>query len=212
MTHWPWLPYLVTDYIEHMYDVLLPKRKWDVFEWGCGASTLFFSIDLGAKVISVEHNQEWFSKIDIELRSYNGPKHCQINFIPPEPGSLGSDPGNPEHYKSASTELGEVNFKNYVSAIDEYGDFDLILIDGMARASCLAHAFSHVKPDGCIVLDNTGDRPYYLAQAGHLFGNWESGWEKLTFMGYGPILAYKWETTIFINRGKGFYEPTQDNQ
>ncbi len=76
----------------------------------------------------------------------------------------------------------------------------------MARASCLAHAYNHVADGGCIVLDNTGDRPYYLKQTVRLFGNYEKGWERVTFMGYGPILDYKWETTIFIKRTKQDYE------
>lgn len=206
MTHWPWLPYLVTDYIKSILDNS-PDRL-EVFEWGSGESSLFFAENPKVKsLVSIEHDFSWSFKVKNELGYLD---HCIYiyYFVPPEPGSLGSDPGNPEHYKSASTELGEVNFKQYASIIDKYDLFDLILIDGMARASCLKHAFNHVKPGGCIVLDNTGDRPYYLAQTEHLFGNWESGWEKLTFMGYGPILAYKWETTIFVNRRKGFYEPT----
>lgn len=191
----PWLPYLATKYIEWLH----PQ---DVFEWGSGESTLFFC-GLGADIVSVEHDKEWYDKIKGVLWRDNW--IADYYLIPPDPGSLGPDPGNPEHYKSASTELGDVNFKKYVSAIDSRGLFDLILIDGMARASCLKHAFSHVRRGGCIVLDNTGDRPYYLAQTGYLFGNWESGWERVTFHGWGPILAYKWETTFFINRGRDDY-------
>lgn len=204
MIHLPWLPYQATNYIESTLDN--SPDSLEIFEWGTGGSTLWFTKNIKTKwLISVEHNLDWSNKVKSELSQV---EHCPYihHFVPPEPSSLGSDPGNPEHYKSASTELGEVNFRRYVSVIDKYGLFDLILIDGMARASCLAHAFNHIKPGGCIVLDNTGDRPYYLAQTSRLFGNWESGWEKLTFMGYGPILAYKWETTIFVNRGKDFYE------
>lgn len=194
----PWLPYLVTDYIRR----LKPKR---VFEWGSGESTLFF-FGLGVRnLISVEHSQEWFDSTNKKL-SDNNTIHVSYYLIPYESGSLGSDKANPSHYRSGSTNLGDVNFKRYVSVIDSYGKFDLILIDGMTRASCLYRAFNHVAEGGCIVLDNTGDRPYYLEQTAHLFGNWESGWERITFMGYGPILDYKWETSIFINKVKASYE------
>lgn len=194
----PWLPYLATDYIKR----LKPQR---VFEWGSGQSTLFF-YDIGVSwLFSVEHDKEWFDKTNKELLKHNT-IHIAYNLIPYETGTIGPDKANPTHYKSGSTELGDVNFKRYCSAIDDYGKFDLILIDGMARASCLAHAVSHVTEGGCIVLDNTGDRPYYLEQTAHLFGDYEAGWEKVTFMGYGPILDYKWETTIFINKRKRHYE------
>ncbi len=189
----PWLPYLVTDYIKQ----LKPQR---VFEWGSGESTLFFVRTIGViHLVSIEHDREWFDKVG-DLPT------IERWLVPYEQGSLGSDKANPAHYKSGSTNLGDVNFKKYASAIDNYGKFDLILIDGMARASCLAHAYSHVTDGGCIVLDNTGDRPYYLAQTAHLFGNYESGWETIKFMGYGPILDYKWETTVFINKQKRDYE------
>jgi hypothetical protein len=193
----PWLPYLVTDYIKQ----LKPNR---VFEWGSGESTLFF-LDLGiTKIVSIEHDREWYNNLSLTGKKY--PAYYEHKFIPFEDGSLGDNQANPLHYKSGSTNLGDVNFKRYASVIDNYGLFDLILIDGMARASCLHHAFNHVAPGGCIVLDNTGDRPYYLEQTEAMFGNYETGWEKITMMGYGPILDYKWETTIFINRSKVDYE------
>jgi len=192
----PWLPYLVTDYIRQ----LKPKR---VFEWGSGESTLFFRAMPITQIVSIEHDMEWYNKLNPRL-SQNAITGYKL--ILHEQGSLGNDKANPSHYKSGSTNLGDVNFKKYCSAIDDYGKFDLILIDGMARASCLYHAINHVAEGGCIVLDNTGDRSYYLEQTAYLFGDYESGWERVTFMGYGPILAYKWETSIFINRTKRSYE------
>lgn len=196
MTNQPWLPYLATEYIKR----LKPKS---VFEWGSGGSTLFF-VGLGAQVVSIEHDPDWHYKVSvamIERRSGD----LIYGLIRYEQGEIGPDKANPDHYKSGSTELGPVNFKRYASAIDEYGLFDLILIDGMARASCLKHAISHVKAGGCIVLDNA-DRDYYLAQTAHLFGNYEDGWERIEFMGYGPILDYQWKTLILKNTRKNNYE------
>jgi len=190
----PWLPYLVTDYIQQLH----PRT---IFEWGSGEGTRWLSKQGLFQLVSIEHNQEWYNNTKSVI-----PEWVDYQFIPFEDELLGNDPANPLHYKSGSTNLGDVNFKRYASIIDEYGLFDLILIDGMARASCLHHAFNHVAPGGCIVLDNTGDRPYYLEQTEAMFGNYEAGWEKVTMMGYGPILSYKWETTIFINRSKADYE------
>ncbi len=193
----PWLPYLATEYIRKLNPDF-------VFEWGSGGSSLFFTDELHVDtLVSVEHDAVWWEKVHPLIPYYHD--HLLIPYEIPE---LGSDPANPMHYKSASTELGPVNFKKYASAIDwcGYGPFDLILIDGMARASCLYHAISHVKPGGCIVLDNVGDRPYYLAQTDYLFGNYESGWERIVFSGYGPILDYQWSTLILKNTKKADYE------
>lgn len=195
MENKPWLPYQATRYIES----LKPKK---VFEWGSGGSTLFWT-QLGCSfLVSIEHDQGWYDKIKPQLPEWVDYKH-----IPFEEGEICNDKSDPCCYKSGSTELGQVNFKKYASAIDEYGSFDLVLIDGMARTSCLVHAHSHVRPGGVIVLDNTGDRPYYLEKTeDRLFGNWETGWEKIKFFGYGPILDYKWECSIFINSRKNDYK------
>jgi hypothetical protein len=196
----PWLPYMATRYIaEYLEEQMRPLK---VFEWGSGGSTLFFA-RLGIEfLVSIEHDREWWEKVNGAL-----PERYILDYrlIPYEEGEIGPDKGNPAHYKSGSTELGPVNFKKYASVIDEYGKFDLILIDGMARASCLYHAISHVKEGGCIVLDNVGDRPYYLAQTDYLFGNYEDGWERIQFSGYGPILAYQWSTLILKNTRKSDY-------
>lgn len=190
----PWLPYLATEYIRNL-------KPQSVFEWGSGGSTLFFA-ELGVDtLVSIEHNQEWWERIRGDLWG-----HYEYHLIPYEAGEIGPDKANPSHYKSGSTELGPVNFKKYASAIDRYGKFDLILIDGMARASCLYHAISHAKDGGCIVLDNVGDRPYYLEQTDYLFGNYEDGWERIEFTGYGPILDYQWSTLILKNTRKSDYD------
>lgn len=192
----PWLPYLVTDYIRR----LKPQR---VFEWGSGESTLFFHT-IGVQHLStVEHSQEWFDGTNKKLSDKNI-IHAGYNLIPHEDGPIGSNPANPVHYKSASTELGEVNFKQYATLIDRLNSsklFDLILIDGMARASCLYHAASHVVEGGCIILDNA-ERDYYMQNVAFLF----EGWERIEFTGYGPILDYQWKTLVLINKRKRHYE------
>jgi len=140
-------------------------------------------------VVSVEHEP---ARLLTDL-----PQNVETLLIPIEEGEIGPDPSDPEHYKSASTEIGKMNFRRYCHAIDDYGKFDLVLVDGMAHASCIALAVSHVRPGGWLVVDNTGDRPYYLEKTGQLFGNWDGGWERVTFFGRGPLLSYLWETSIF---------------
>lgn len=192
MGNQPWLPYLVTDYIKR----LKPGR---VFEWGSGESTIFF-YDIGAQhLVSVEHSKEWFDDTNKKLSV----AHVGYNLIPYEDGTIGSNPANPVHYKSASTELGEVNFKRYATLVDRMIDskYDLILIDGMARASCLYHAASHVAEGGCIVLDNA-ERDYYMQNVAFLF----EGWERILFEGYGPQLDYQWKTLVLVNKRKRHYE------
>jgi len=179
----PWLPFLETEFLAAR---ILPR--WRCFEWGSGESTLWLA-DRCQHVVTVEHDREF-------MRSY--PPNVELLFKTPELWEIGPDPSEPAHYRSGSTVLGPGrNWRDYASIIDPYGEFDLVLVDGMARASCINHAVSHVKEGGWLVVDNTGDRPWYLAKTAHLFGNWDGGWERVTFFGRGPILSYLWETTMF---------------
>jgi predicted O-methyltransferase YrrM len=59
-----------------------------------------------------------------------------------------------------------MDFALYVKQIDEFPDeyFDIILIDGRARPSCIKRSVSKVKPGGLLILDNS-EREYYLAKA-----------------------------------------------
>ncbi len=184
----PWLPYLVADYIRRVI------KPTSVFEWGSGGSTvMFLGMNVG-RLVSIEHDPPWYERIRDEIARRNL-WALDYRLIPYEPGEIGPDKADPAHYKSGSTELGPVNFRAYCSAIDNEPPFDLVLVDGMARASCLAHAASKVKPGGWLVLDNTGDRPYYLAKTRHLFEDWET----VVIDGHGPILDYPWQTTMMRN-------------
>lgn len=194
----PWLPYQATQLI---YQI----RPRNVFEWGTGGSTIAF-LAMGARVVSVENDADWADKVQQELSSRYLPKNVlDYNLIPYELGNIGTDYSNPHHYKSYNTELPPANFKKYCEFIDNYGVFDLILIDGFARASCIMHAINHVAPGGWLVIDNT-DRDWYFKNTLRLFGNYESGWERIDVMGYGPILAYQWKTTFFRNANKSNYQ------
>ena len=139
-------------------------RGCSVFEYGGGGSTLYF-LDKGANVITVEHDQVWFDKLNREID-----KNCLTNnwtglMIKPtgKPTEEESDASDPDLYTSSDSEFDELWFKDYVSSIDCFSDssFDFVIIDGRSRPSCMKHSVSKVKVGGFLVLDNT-ERVYYL--------------------------------------------------
>lgn len=155
----PWLNFPAVDF--------LTKQKINssnVFEFGGGGSTLFFCKN-GAQVITVEDHAEWF-KILTKTISEKGYSTWNGLFIPSEPFSGTENhrsPENPSDFMSAAPGLGHLSFEKYARSIDSYptGHFDIILVDGRARPSCIQQAIPRLKINGFLVIDNT-ERSYYL--------------------------------------------------
>ena len=138
-----------------------------VFEYGSGGSTLFF-LKKGYSVVSIEHCKEWYNKSNLEIKK-NDIWAAKWNSFLVEPEYDGvkqtkNEYSNPLCYKSAG--YNNFNFRKYVSTIDQFPDamFDIILIDGRARPSCIVHASKKVKMGGIIIIDNT-ERDYYLSES-----------------------------------------------
>jgi predicted O-methyltransferase YrrM len=87
-----------------------------------------------------------------------------------------------------------LDFGDYVASIDEIGgSFDLIVIDGRARAACLRQAIPHLAEDGLIVFDNSNRARYAEAIL-------TSGLRATRYRGLAPCLPYQSETTV-LRRG-----------
>jgi hypothetical protein len=182
MDDYPWLVYEAIDFLE---EILQPD--WRVFEWGSGGSTLFYANRV-AHVISIEHEQEPMLDLHKEILDREI-TNCILAFMPPEPGELGQDNSNPAHFYSKA--YAGKNFKRYATAIELFrGSFDLVLVNGRARPSCLEFGHKKVAPGGHLVLDNS-DRMYYTIPDGM------RDWERFAFSGPGPYISYPWETTIW---------------
>ncbi len=154
----PWITFKTIDYLDNYLN-----RQSVVFEYGGGGSTLFF-VKRSRLVFTVEHNKEWFAILS-KIISKQGNKNWSGNFIEGQLGNYTSDPdiANPEHYSSDDFNSINMNYYNYVTAIDSFEDnyFDVILVDGRSRPSCIKHSVSKLKNGGLLILDNS-DRDYYL--------------------------------------------------
>jgi hypothetical protein len=140
-------------------------KKSIVFEYGSGGSTVFFA-ERADKVISVEHDSSWYEKLSSNIQTK---KNIELVLITP---SLQNpevrDPSSGDSYISSADAYNGYSFFKYASYIDKYPDnhFDVILIDGRARPSCLKHAVPKIKKGGYIILDDA-DREYYLSNTSH---------------------------------------------
>jgi predicted O-methyltransferase YrrM len=120
----PWIPAAARKALE---GVLHPKSK--VLEFGSGMSTLWLARRC-AFVNSVEHDEEWASKVTSLARA-RGLTSLKVDSF------RGDDPrySNPPNCRPRS--------------------FDLVIVDGIARPECAQASLGLVTPSGSIYLDNT---------------------------------------------------------
>lgn len=188
------LPWINLPALDYLNTVLKPDFK--VFEYGGGGSTLFFCSKV-AQVVTVEDHREWFATLTQTI-SERGYQHWTGHFVPAEianpDAALG--PENPAAFRSGAKGLENLRFENYAKSIHAYPEayFDLVLVDGRARPSCIQECMPHVKPGGFLVVDNT-ERLYYLAAFAQLLArDFEKVQEALAPVLYTPDFT---QTSIF---------------
>lgn len=158
-----------------------------VFEWGSGASTVWLS-KRADSVTSVESDARWAT----DLQEFV-PMNCRIMTVMPSEASSGS-----VYAKSDKKGFRNLDFSNYVESIRHVGGyFDLIVIDGRARASCLSEAVNHLAPRGVIVFDNV-ERVRYRQQIARVADAFEVEWT----LGLTPCLPYPSATALLSRRSR----------
>ncbi len=152
--------WITFDALQYLDGWLKPAHR--VFEYGGGGSTLFFGKRAGF-VATVENDGEWFRVLTEKIKE-KGYQHWEGFFIPGEPVTDGSlpRPADPNAFRSGGQPFKNLYFEKYAKAITRYepASFDLILVDGRARPSCIQQALPYLKPGGLLVVDNA-DRAYY---------------------------------------------------
>jgi predicted O-methyltransferase YrrM len=156
----PWLRPAAADYIQSFL-----HEGSNVFEWGCGASTVWLA-RLGCTVTSIELDQEWTDKVRKWL---NDEGLCDSVRI------LDFSPKNSLNLCESADFI--------LKCLDD--SYDLVLIDGRARNRCLGNARSKVKVGGMLVLDNSEREEYANGVA--LMDTWDgyeygdSGWRTTVY-------------------------------
>lgn len=177
----PWLVFSCIGFLDKWL-----AKDMQVFEYGSGGSTLYFAAKT-KQIISIEHDAKWFgyAQAVIEKAGY---ENIQYNLIEPKAAedSVNKDCTEPGNYVSCFIDYKGYEFSTYASAIDQYADesFDLVIVDGRVRHSCIAHAMQKVKPNGALLLDNA-DRVYYLKPFPELLD--ERKWKLIDFTGHFPF-------------------------
>lgn len=145
------------------------------FEWGSGGSTLHYS-QFVKEYYSVEHNKGWFDKINAKKAD-----NVTYNYVPVSESRLDKDldgaasiilsrsPGVTERDGKLrwSTLHDRADWHKYVDYIKFPGTldkkFDVVLVDGRARAFCAYSALSILKDDGVLFFHDWGREWYHSA-------------------------------------------------
>lgn len=123
----PWLVYPAIRLLEER----LPSEPFSVFEYGCGASTIWWS-QRATSVTSVEHDREWYQKVSQSI-----PGNVSLSHVPLDQS------------------------EDYVRAVLEgLVDYDVIVIDGRRRSDCAPFVLERLTPRGIVIWDNP-DRDRY---------------------------------------------------
>jgi len=186
----PWITFGAASFIGAR---LTPSSH--VFEWGSGGSSLFFARRV-ATVVSVEHDAAWFERVG-ETMHGRGLSNWQ-GFLELPQLDPAADQGRPEagdSYVSSDASYRGRSFRDYVSRIDTFADdfFDLVMIDGRARPSCLRHALPKLRPGGLLVWDNS-EREHY----GPVIATVPASFRRFDFSGPAPYLREFSRTTVWL--------------
>lgn len=123
----PWFTYSSIHFIEQK----LANTSFDVFEYGSGNSTIWFSSKVN-RIVSVEHDKSFYETKKATIESLGNVQYECIDL--------------------------EAGYAKRIADFDK--EFDIIIIDGRDRINCAKNCLKALKDDGIVIWDNS-DREEY---------------------------------------------------
>jgi len=117
-----------------------------VFEYGSGGSTVWFA-EMAKSVVSVEHDLKWYESVRKVIAD-----NVNLIYVPPD------EVFDKEYLSESYGAIGGRSFKEYVSTIDPFEEFDWVVIDGRARNQCIKHSVDKFRK--FILLDDSYKTQY----------------------------------------------------
>lgn len=126
-------PWLTVKAIQFLDDIITPEMS--VLEYGCGGSTLFF-LDRGCRVTSVEHNAGWLNAVKNSLIDDESERWSYFLI------------------EKCDTRANHFSDEYSLAPLKKNIPYDLILIDGKCRDTCL-DAVRKTGYKGWLIYDNS---------------------------------------------------------
>jgi SAM-dependent methyltransferase len=161
----PWMTYPAIEFLKNNLN-----KNHEIFEFGCGASTLFFS-GIVKKVVGLETNKRWL-EITQKMLAEKSRNNAVITLM--EDGLENDD------YQNFAKNCGQ--------------KFDFIIIDSLKRFECAKNAIAALKTGGTLILDDSERKNY--KKIFEFFA--ENNFQKQDFFGIAPGQLRIKNTTIFF--------------
>ncbi len=161
----PWMTYPAIEFLKNNLN-----KNHEIFEFGCGASTLFFS-GIVKKVVGLETNKIWLG-ITQKLLAEKSRNNVVITLM--------------------IDGLGNENYQNFAKNCGQ--KFDFIIIDSLKRFECSKNVIDALKPNGILILDDSERKNY--KKIFEFFA--ENNFQKQDFFGIAPGQLRIKNTTIFF--------------
>jgi SAM-dependent methyltransferase len=161
----PWMTYPAIEFLKNNLN-----KNHEIFEFGCGASTLFFS-GIVKKVVGLETNKRWLG-ITQKMLAEKSRNNVVITLM--EDG------------------LENDNYQNFAKNCGQ--KFDFIIIDSLKRFECAKNVIDALKPDGILILDDSERKNY--KKIFEFFA--EKNFQKQDFFGIAPGQLRIKNTTFFF--------------
>ncbi|MBP7709815.1 MAG: methyltransferase domain-containing protein [Rickettsiales bacterium] len=161
----PWMTYPAIEFLKNTI-----TKNHEIFEFGCGASTLFFARN-AKKVVGLETNEVWL-KIVQNFLQREGLENAKINLM--------------------ADGLTNANYENFAKNSGQ--KFDLIVIDSLKRFDCAKNVIEALKPQGMVILDDSERKNY--AKIFKFFA--DAKFKQRDFFGIAPGQLRVKNTTVFF--------------
>ncbi len=164
----PWMTYPAIDFLKKNLN-----KNHEIFEFGCGSSTLFFA-ERVKQVTGIETREKWFAMLNIKLQQ------AQLDNV-----------------ELSLMEDGLTNDLYQTFAKNSEKKFDFIIVDSIKRFLSATNSIDALKLGGSIILDDS-ERDNYK-KIFDFFA--EKNFTRQDFPGVAPMQTREKNTTIFTLPG-----------
>lgn len=124
-------------------------------EFGCGGSTFLAAKTVKERVITVDSDQTWLSKVAVACASENTKVRPEMVFVDVGPVKEFGYPAD-ESQREAWPQYHE-----QVWSVPEASSADLYMVDGRFRLACFLQVLLHAPADAVILIHDYVTRPSY---------------------------------------------------